>query len=168
MVHTHHDENKGNFDEKREKCSIEKRGLLIKTKAKNDKTMSFCGPFFRSKMSFWRFDKKGANDGKSGTKKIFFRPSLFAGADLWKRGARAKQDLDTAVITHSRPPNPCRSPCLGPKPSTDEKRQLKDDNPGIPMISSKVALAFHSGYRRPQNCFSVGTRGKIQNTFLVL
>ena len=68
----------------------------------------------------------------------------------------------------SRPPNPCRSPCLGPTPCTDEKRQLKDDKPGIPMIRSRVAIAFHSGHRRPQNCFSVCTKGKIQNTLLVL
>ena len=32
---------------------------------------------------------------------LFFRISLFAGSDFWKRGARAKQDLGTAVITHS-------------------------------------------------------------------
>ena len=105
---------------------------------------------------------------------LFFRISLFVGADFWRRGAKAKHFnlFGSAPLfprgVFSRPRNPCRSPCLGPTPSTDEKRQLKDDKPGIPMIGSKVALAFHSGYRRPQNCFSVCTRGKIQNAFLVL
>ena len=136
--------------------------------------MSFFGPFFflikHVVLAF--LSKKGANDGKKREtkKKLFFRISLFAGSDFWKRGARAKQDLGTAVITHSlfhlfgsapifprgvfsRPPNPCRSPCLRPTPSTDEKRQLKDDKPGIPMIGSRVALAFHSGNRTPQNLF---------------
>ena len=34
---------------------------------------------------------------------LFIRISLFAGSDFWKRGAGAKQDLGTAVITHSLP-----------------------------------------------------------------
>ena len=33
------------------------------------------------------------------------------------------------------------------------------------MIGSKVALAIHSGYHRALHCFSVCTRGKIQNFF---
>ena len=43
-------------------------------------------------MEKWRNKKK---------RFLFFRISLFAGSDFWKRGARAKQDLGTAVITHS-------------------------------------------------------------------
>ena len=70
---------------------------------------------------------------------LFFRHSLFEPANFWKRGARAKQNstpLSSRIHFHllgsvplcprgvfSRPPNPCRSPCLGPTPSTDEKRQ---------------------------------------------
>ena len=66
----------------------------------------------------------------------------------------------------SRPPNPCRSSCIGPTPSTDEERQQsKMTSQAFPMIGSKVPLAFHSGCRRPQNCFGVLTRGKIQNFF---
>ena len=138
-------------------------------------------PFFDLKC---RFEKKGQMMEKKEKRKnkiLFFRLSLFAGADFWKRGVRAKQDLDTAVITHSfsslrigtslskrRVFKGTKSPFLGPTPSTDEKRQLKDDKPGIPMIGSKLSLTFHSGYRRPQNCFSVCTSGKIQNTFVVL
>ena len=38
---------------------------------------------------------------KRKKKNLFFRISLFAGSDFGKRGARAKQDLGTAVITHS-------------------------------------------------------------------
>ena len=141
-------------------------------------------------MSFWRSDRKRGKRWKQrrNEKKkrfLFFRISLFAGSDFWKRGAprRNKTSAPLSSFTHfhlfgsapifprsvfSRPPNPCRSPCLGPTPSTDEKRQLKDDKPGIPMMSSRGALAFHSGYRRPQNCFSVCIKGKTQNTFQVL
>ena len=109
-------------------------------------------------------------------KSSFFRISLFAGL-ISGRGepGRNKTSAPLSSRTHfhlfgsapifprgvfSRPPNPCRSPCLGPTPSTDEKRHLKYDKPGIPTIGSRVALAFHSGYRRPQNCFSVCTKGK--------
>ena len=158
--------------------------------------MSFFGsflkqkaPFFLSRMSFWRFDrKKEANDGKKKKRKkkdASFFESRFSQGLISGRGeaGRNKTSAPLSSRTHfhlfgsapifprgvfSKPPNPCRSPCLGPTPSTDEKRQLKDDKPGIPMIGSRVALAFHSGYRRPQNCFSVCTKGKIQNTILVL
>ena len=124
--------------------------------------------------------KKGK---RKNTIALFFPHSLFAAANFWKRRVRAKQDLDTAVITHSpfissdrylfvleayfsRPPNPCRSSCIGPTPSTDEERQQsKMTSQAFPMIGSKVALAFHSGYRRPHNCCGVCTRGKIQNFF---
>ena len=76
------------------------------------KQMSFSGafflikrPFFDQKMSFWRFDRKRGEMMEKMRKKkkrfLLFRISLFAGSDFWKRGARAKQDLGTAVITHS-------------------------------------------------------------------
>ena len=38
---------------------------------------------------------------RKNTIALFFRHSLFAAANFWKRRVRAKQDLDTAVITHS-------------------------------------------------------------------
>ena len=87
------------------------------------------------------------------------------GATKIAGGVEAVQILVDAV-TQGFPD--CRVEVECRAPSTDEKRQLKDDKPGIPMIGSKVALAFYSGYRRPQNCFSVCAKVKIQNTFLVL
>ena len=91
-----------------------------------------------------RGEKKKEMEKRRQTKKIrsvFFRHSLFAAAHFWQRGVRAKHDHDTAVITHSL--SSLRSgtslskrrlfkatksvwldsPCLGPGPSTDEKRQ---------------------------------------------
>ena len=75
---------------------------------------------------------------------------LFGSAPLFQRGV------------FSRPPNPCRSPCLGPTSCTDEKRQLKDDKPSIPMIGSQGGTRLAFGLSR------VCTKGKIQNTFPVL
>ena len=48
------------------------------------------------------FDEKRENfDRKKGEMMEKTEKRNKAGAEFWKRGARAKQDLDTAVITHS-------------------------------------------------------------------
>ena len=113
-------------------------------------------PFFDQKCRFGVFDrKKGWNDGKKGRNEkkkrfLFFRLSLFRRGWILeekKKGeARPRHRCHHALTfissdrylffqeacfqghqIHDAPP------CLGPTPSTDEKRQLKDDKPGIPM-----------------------------------
>ena len=101
-----------NDQKKRVKCfkncrMMRKKGQQVSKKC-HCVTLFIILPFFvEQKMSFLGFDgRKVANDGKKGGKRkkkwsLFFRHSRFAAANFWKRGARAKQDLDTAVITHS-------------------------------------------------------------------
>ena len=132
-------------------------------------------------MSLWGFDgKKGQT--KKYDRSFFSLLVFFAAANFLKRGARAKQVLDTVVITHSlsylrigtslskrrvsKATESMSLPLLWTNAKDlQEASAIKDDKPGIPMIGSQVALAFHWVYHRPQNCFSVCARGKIQNFF---
>ena len=138
--------------------------------------MSFFGPFDQKAFFYQncRFDrKKGANDGKRRNEKTSsFFDSRFSQGLISGREEPGRNKTSTLLSSRThfhlflsvplcprgvfQGHHPCRSPCLGPTPSTDEKRQLKDDKPGIPMIGSQV------------DCFGVCTRGKIRNTFLVL
>ena len=110
------------------------------------------------------------------TKEVpLFRLSLFAQADFWKKGSqgetRPRHRCHHALTFISSDRYLfCQEACfqghqidVAPL-ALDQRQALKDDKPGIPMTSPKVALAFHSGHRRPQNCFSVCTRSKTQNT----
>ena len=118
-------------------------------KSENEKQCHFW-PFFAT------FDplKKKQNvilgfDGKGCKREnmiALFSPLAFIAANFWKRRARAKQDLDTAVITRS-----LSSLWIGTSlskrrvskattPSTNEKRQ--QSKPSFPMIRSRVTLAF--------------------------
>ena len=122
--------------------------------------------------------KKGRNEKKK--RFLFFRLSLFAGAEFWKEPGRNKTSTPLSSRTHfqlfgsaplfqrfafSRPPNPCRSPCLGPTPSTDEKRQFKDDKPGIPMIGSQGGTRLSFGLWQTSKMFQCLYKGQNSKHF---
>ena len=96
---------KGQMKEKSQKMTIKGEEIA--------KTLSFLGllfhhltPFFDQKCHFGglikKGGKKGSYDGKKGAnekiRSLFCRHSLFAAANFWRRGAKAKQILDTIVI----------------------------------------------------------------------